>query len=82
MNRREFVKLTGSGMTAGALAEAIVSAQAAKTPAPAPAKGAPSSKVKFKVGTQQGDSHAILTAMRTATRLSPPITFRWSRWGG
>jgi len=63
MNRREFVKLTGSGMTAGALAEAFVSAQAAKTPAPAPAKGAPNSKVKFKVGTQQGDSHAILTAM-------------------
>ena len=63
MNRREFVKLTGSGMTAGALAEAIVSAQAAKTPAPAPAKGAANSKVKFKVGTQQGDSHAILTAM-------------------
>src|SRR5262245_34154098 len=61
MNRREFVKLTGSGMTAGALAEALVSAQAARTPA-AP-RAASSSKVKFKVGTQQGDSDAILKAM-------------------
>jgi mannonate dehydratase len=62
MNRREFVKLTGSGMTAGALAEALVSAQVAKTPAPAKA-AASSSKVKFKVGTQQGHSDPILTAM-------------------
>jgi len=61
MNRREFVKLTGSGMTAGAFAEALVSAQAARTPA-AP-KAASSAKVKFKVGTQQGDSDAILKAM-------------------
>jgi mannonate dehydratase len=61
MNRREFVKLTGGGVTAGALAEAIVSAQVAKTPAPS--KAAASSKVKFKVGTQQGHTDPILTAM-------------------
>src|SRR5947208_2263626 len=60
MNRHEFVKLTGTGMTAGALAESIVSAQVPKTPAPKPTT---SSKVKFRVGTQQGDSDAILKAM-------------------
>ena len=60
MNRREFVKLTGAGMTAGALAETLVSAQVAKAPA---AKTAASSKVKFKVGTQHGDSEAVLKAM-------------------
>jgi mannonate dehydratase len=61
MDRREFVKLTGAGMTAGALTEAVVSAQVAKTPNDS--KGAPSSKVKFKVGTQHGDSDAVLKAM-------------------
>src|SRR5262245_58113583 len=61
MDRREFMKLTGSGMTAGALAEALVSAQVAK--APAVSKPGSSSKVKFKVGTQQGDSDKILKAM-------------------
>src|SRR3954469_17478892 len=60
MNRRDFVKLTGSGMTAGALAETLVSAQAARTPAPRPAASSP---VKFKVGTQHGDSDAVLKAM-------------------
>ena len=33
MNRREFVKLAGAGMPAGALAEAVVSAQMAQDPA-------------------------------------------------
>ena len=37
MNRREFVRLAGSGMTGGALAEAVVSAQTAANPASAPA---------------------------------------------
>ena len=60
MNRREFVRLTGSGMTAGALAETLVSAQVARTPAP---QTATASKVKFKVGTQHGDSDAVLKAM-------------------
>ena len=64
MNRREFVKLAGSGMSTGALAEAVVSAQQAQTPAksgivaPTTAAGA-----KMKVGTQHGDSDAILRAM-------------------
>jgi mannonate dehydratase len=61
MNRREFVKLTSTGMTAGALAEAVALAQVAKTPAQ---KTAASSKVKFKVGTQHGDdSDEFLGAM-------------------
>ena len=33
MNRREFVKLAGAGMSVGALAEAVVSAQQAQSPA-------------------------------------------------
>ena len=57
MNRREFVKLAGSGVSAGALAEAVVSAQAERTPAqarPAGAKAAPAAKMKL--GTQQGEA--------------------------
>src|SRR5260370_28247988 len=61
MDRRTFVKLTGAGMTSGALAEAMVSAQAARTPMTG--KSATSSRVKFKVGTQHGDSDAVLKAM-------------------
>ena len=57
MNRREFVKLAGTGMSAGALAEAVVSAQVAGTPASA-ASTFP--KAKMKLGTQQGDSDALL----------------------
>src|SRR5437899_12575759 len=53
MNRREFVRLAGGGMSAGTLAEAVVSAQVAKTPA-TPAGASP--KAKMKVGTQHGDS--------------------------
>ena len=63
MNRREFVRLAGTGVTAGALAEAMVSAQAAQSPA---ASGivvpAPSPRVRMKVGTQHGHSDAILRA--------------------
>ena len=33
MNRREFVRLAGAGMSVGALAVAVVSAQVARTPA-------------------------------------------------
>ena len=61
MNRREFVKLSGAGVTAGALAEATVAAQVKTAPAKRPAGQLP--KVKFKVGTQHGDSDAILKAM-------------------
>src|SRR5215213_5509463 len=62
MDRREFVRLAGSGISAGALAETLVSAQAAQKPAPA-RTGAAASKVKFKVGTQHGDDDATLKAM-------------------
>ena len=62
MDRREFVRLTTSGMAAGAIAETLVSAQVARTPNTAKANTS-SSKVKFKVGTQHGDSDAILKAM-------------------
>jgi mannonate dehydratase len=61
MNRRDFVKLSGSGLAVGALADAAASAQVAKTPNTA--RTGPPSKVKFKVGTQHGDSDAILKAM-------------------
>ncbi len=63
MDRREFVRLAGSGISAGALAETLVSAQVARTPAAAAKPAASASKVKFKVGTQHGDSDAILKAM-------------------
>ena len=62
MDRREFVRLAGSGMAAGALAETLVAAQVARTPPPRN-RPASNSKVKFKVGTQHGDSDAILKAM-------------------
>ena len=58
MNRREFVRLAGSGVSVGALAEALVSAQTAQTPAGA----RPLPPARMKVGTQHGDSEAILRA--------------------
>ena len=61
MNRREFVKLSGTGMTAAAFGDAALSARAAERPAIPPTGPLP--KVKFKVGTQHGDSDAILKAM-------------------
>ena len=63
MNRREFVRLAGSGLSAGALAEAVVSAQVARTPA-ASGVVAPTTSpmVRMKVGTQHGHSDAILRA--------------------
>jgi mannonate dehydratase len=63
MNRREFVRLAGAGMSAGALAEAVVSAQVAQTPAKSGIVAPTTSpKVKMKVGTQHGHSDAILRA--------------------
>jgi len=63
MNRREFVRLAGAGLSGGALAEAVVSAQVARAPAAsgivAPTRSA---KVRMKVGTQHGHSDAILRA--------------------
>ena len=59
MNRREFVRLAGTGASIGALAEAVVSAQVARAPAP---RAMTSPKANMKVGTQHGDSDAILRA--------------------
>ncbi len=58
MDRREFVKLAASGVSAGALAEAVVSAQVAQAPKPTPARP----PARMKVGTQHGDSDTILRA--------------------
>jgi mannonate dehydratase len=61
MNRRDFVRLTGTAVTAGSLAETLVAEQVAARPA---AKGAaPAPKVKMKAGTQHGDSDAILRVL-------------------
>jgi mannonate dehydratase len=63
MHRRAFVRLAAAGVPAAALAEAMVSAQQAQAPA---ASGivAPttSPRVRMKVGTQHGDSDAVLRA--------------------
>ena len=58
MNRRDFVRLAGSGISATALAETIVEAQVARSPAPV----RPSPPLKMHVGTQQGDSEEMLRA--------------------
>ena len=64
MNRREFVRLAGSGMTAGALAETVVSAQTAATPAAKQTRNAaPPGRARMKVGTQHGDSDEILRVL-------------------
>jgi mannonate dehydratase len=70
MNRRDFVRLTAGGLTAGSVAESLVSAQVARsggqtgvrpgsdpglTPKPKPAR--------MKAGTQHGDSDAILRVL-------------------
>ena len=61
MNRREFVRLTGTGMAAGALAEAVVSAQVAAQPAKRREPSA--ARARMKAGTQHGDSDPILRAL-------------------
>jgi mannonate dehydratase len=58
MHRREFVRLAGSGLSAAALAEAVVAAQIGASPAPRPA--AP--RARMKLGTQQGDAEEMLRA--------------------
>ena len=63
MDRREFVRLAGAGAPAAALAEAVVSAQQARSPATsATVAPTPSPKARMKVGTQHGDSEEILRA--------------------
>jgi mannonate dehydratase len=58
MDRREFVRLTGTGVAAGAIAEALVSAQVARTPSAG--RSASPRRALMKVGTQNGDSDAHL----------------------
>jgi mannonate dehydratase len=65
MNRREFMKLTTTAGATAAAAEALVSAQLEASPQPRPA-AAPAQagrRALMKVGTQHGDSNAILRAM-------------------
>jgi mannonate dehydratase len=59
MDRREFVRLASTGLSAGALAEAVVSAQIAASPAPS---STPPRKALMKIGTQQGDAEDMLRA--------------------
>src|SRR5262245_53703943 len=59
MHRRDFMKLAGSGVSMGALAETVVSAEIAQSPPPA---AAPAGKARMKVGTQNGDSDDLLRA--------------------
>jgi mannonate dehydratase len=61
MNRREFVRLTGSGVAMGAIAEQVVEAQVAGQPKAASPAGA--LKARMKAGTQHGDADSILRVM-------------------
>ena len=60
MNRRDFVRLTGSGITAGALTEHLVGEQVAAHPSETPPAAA---SVRMKAGTQHGDSDANLRVL-------------------
>ena len=59
LNRRQFTRLAGTALTAGALAESAVIAQT--TARPAASRSA--STARMKVGTQHGDSDAILKVL-------------------
>ena len=61
MNRREFMQLSGSATAGAAMAEAVVTATAAASPLPPQSRA--SKPARMKVGTQHGDSDAILRAM-------------------
>ena len=61
MNRREFVRLTGGGMSAGALVDRLVTARVAAQPAVQ--KATATGKARMKAGTQHGDSDAILRVL-------------------
>lgn len=60
MNRREFVRLTSAGVSAVSLAESLVAAQTTALPAP---RGSSAPSARMKVGTQHGDSDAILRVL-------------------
>ena len=61
MNRRDFVRIAGSGLTAGSLAEAVVLARVAAEPQDR--RPTPASRVRMKAGTQHGDSDSILRVL-------------------
>ena len=66
MDRREFVRLAGSGMAASAIAETVVSAQQARSPVAAKAGAQKAAqKVLFKVGTGGGTSVDSLKLLST-----------------
>ena len=59
MDRREFVRLAGSGMAAGALAETLVSAQVLRKPVPAkPARGDVEGEVQGRHPTRRFRRHS------------------------
>ncbi len=60
MDRREFVRLIGSGLTADAVAERLVSAEVAAQPG---VKRSTPMTARMKAGTQHGDSDAILRVL-------------------
>ena len=61
MKRREFVTLAGSGLSVGALAEAVVAAQQAQSPAKSGIVAPTTSpRARMKVGTQHGHTDDIL----------------------
>ena len=61
MKRREFVTLAGSGLSVGALAEAVVAAQQAQSPAKSGIVAPTTSpRARMKVGTQHGHTEDIL----------------------
>ena len=60
MNRRDFVRLAGSGVSAAAMAEAAVSARIASETPPVQNR---SRKALMKAGTQHGDSDSILRVL-------------------
>ena len=83
MNRREFVRLTSSGVAAARVAEALVSAKTAAQPAID--SRASTAKVRMKAGTQHGDSDSILRVLagfgvnHICSRLpSPRMDAAWS----
>ena len=59
MKRRDFVRLTTAGVTAGALAEATVAARVAEQPQ----TSRTSARARMRVGTQHGDSDAIFRVL-------------------
>ena len=64
MDRRKFVRVAGSGLAMGGLAEAVVEAQVAARPSGQSSdKKAKPRKALMKVGTQHGDSNEILRVL-------------------